>query len=61
LHIATGCVYAAKQHDGTSGDLARTCGNFGIKANVMARELGDKHNGINNMKQVAAATWKNAK
>jgi hypothetical protein len=61
LVCGTGCVYAAKQHDGTIGDLARACGNFGIKANVMARELDDKHNVVDNTKQAAVATWNKAK
>jgi hypothetical protein len=61
LVCGTGCVYAAKQHDGTIGDLARACGNFGIKANVMAREMDDKHNVVDNTKQAAAATWNKAK
>jgi hypothetical protein len=42
-------------------DLAHACGNFGIKANVMARELDDKHHVVENSKQVADATWNKAK
>jgi hypothetical protein len=61
LVCGTGCVYAAKQHDGKIGDLARACGNFGIKANVMARELDDKHNVVDNTKQATATTWNKAK
>jgi hypothetical protein len=45
----------------TIGDLARACGNFGIKANVMARELDDKHNVVDNTKQAAVAAWNKAK
>jgi hypothetical protein len=61
LVCGTGCVYAVRQHNGTIGDLARACGDFGIKANVMARELDDKHNVVDNTKQAAAATWNKAK
>jgi hypothetical protein len=61
LVCGTGCVYAVKQHDGTIGDLARACGNFGIKANVMGREMDDKHNVVDNTKQAAVATWNKAK
>jgi hypothetical protein len=61
LACGTGCVYAAKQHDGTIGDLARACGNFGIKANVMARESDNKHNVVDNTKQAAVAAWNKAK
>jgi hypothetical protein len=55
------CLCRQTTRTGTIGDLAHACGDFGIKANVMARELDDKHNVVDNTKQAAAATWNKAK
>jgi len=56
----TGCIYAAKQ-DGSTGDFARGCGKYAMQANVMAREIDERHQVVNNTKKAAIACWTKAK
>ena len=60
---ASGCIYSAKQYEeGTvAGDLARSCGNFGIQANKMIRDVNDRHDLTGKSKVAASTAWNKTK
>jgi hypothetical protein len=61
LVCATGCLYCAKQEGTAGGDVARACGSYAIKAQVMAREINEQHHVVKTSKEVAKAVWKMTK
>jgi hypothetical protein len=61
LVCATGCLYCAKQEGTEGGDVARACGSYAIKAQVMAREISEQHHVVKTSKEVAEAVWNKTK
>jgi hypothetical protein len=51
LVCATGCLYCAKQEGTAGGDVARACGSYAIKAQVMAREVDKQHHVVKRAKR----------
>lgn len=56
-----GSAYAAKNKEGAAGDCARAMGDVALVAKAKAFEVEEKHNVVENSKQVAAGAWENAK
>ena len=59
----SGCIYAAKECEEGSfaGDIARSCGSFGIKANRMIRDVNEKHHVVEKTKSAATTAFNKAK
>lgn len=59
---ATGCVYCARtQHENMGGDIARACGNMGVQANIMIRDLDDEHHLWERTRKTTSHVWKRTK
>jgi hypothetical protein len=61
LACATGCIYCAKQEGTAGGAVARACGSYAIKAQVMAREINEQHHVVEHSKEAAKAVWNKTK
>jgi hypothetical protein len=57
LVCATGCLYCAKQEGTAGGDVARACGSYAIKAQVMARDVDKQHHVVQTSKEAATTIW----
>mmetsp|Transcript_26678 Transcript_26678/g.78813 ORF Transcript_26678/g.78813 Transcript_26678/m.78813 type:complete len:211 (-) Transcript_26678:80-712(-) len=56
-----GTVYAARQRDGTAGDVARAVGDIALTARDKAKELDEKHNVVDKTKAAAGDAWERTK